>query len=168
MYREKTFFISKTLTLSQEHLFMCRIWMLCQVKNKDVAGAVTGDPPTTSEWSTILLPTKLRPILEVWGYIKCAAHLPGSNGLLPLVHDYGPTLQLLMSQYMTQWSLIMLLNQLWFKTHNWAWLGLKINPQKGLFTEPVSEKIIIILMVVYMAISIEYTHMKPLTHISWN
>ena len=37
----------------------------CQVKNEDVVGAVpTGDAPTTSEWSTILLPTQVRLILE--------------------------------------------------------------------------------------------------------
>ena len=38
----------------------------CQVENEDVVGAApTGDAPTTSEWSTILLPTKVRLILEV-------------------------------------------------------------------------------------------------------
>ena len=38
----------------------------CQVDNEDVVGAaMIGDAPTTSEWSTILLPTKLRHILEV-------------------------------------------------------------------------------------------------------
>ena len=38
-----------------------------QVKNDDVVGAAsTGDVPTTSEWSTSLLPTKVRLILEVW------------------------------------------------------------------------------------------------------
>ena len=45
----------------------------CQVENEDVVGAApTGDAPTTSEWSTILLPTKVRLILEVlrW-YIEC-------------------------------------------------------------------------------------------------
>ena len=32
----------------------------CQVKNEDVVGAApTGDAPTTSEWSTILLPAKV-------------------------------------------------------------------------------------------------------------
>ena len=37
----------------------------CQVENEDVVGAApTGDAPTTSEWSTILLPTKVRLILE--------------------------------------------------------------------------------------------------------
>ena len=37
----------------------------CQVENEDVVGAApTGDAPTTSEWSTILLPTKMRLILE--------------------------------------------------------------------------------------------------------
>ena len=38
-----------------------------QVKNEDVVGAVPkGNAPTTSEWSTILLPTKVQLILEVW------------------------------------------------------------------------------------------------------
>ena len=36
------------------------------VENEDVDGAApTGDAPTTSEWSTILLPTRVRLILEV-------------------------------------------------------------------------------------------------------
>ena len=39
----------------------------CLVENEEVVGAApTGDAPTTSEWSTILLPTKVRIILEVW------------------------------------------------------------------------------------------------------
>ena len=37
-----------------------------EVENEDVVGAApTGDAPATSEWSTILLPTKVRLILEV-------------------------------------------------------------------------------------------------------
>ena len=41
----------------------------CSVENEDVVGAApTGDAPTTSEWSTILLPTKVRLILETWRY----------------------------------------------------------------------------------------------------
>ena len=37
-----------------------------EVENEDVVGAApTGDAPTTSEWSTSLLPTKVRLILEV-------------------------------------------------------------------------------------------------------
>ena len=37
------------------------------VKNEDVVGAApTGDAPTTSEWSAILLATKVCLILEVW------------------------------------------------------------------------------------------------------
>ena len=35
-----------------------------------LGAAPTGDAPTTSEWSTILLPTKACLILEVWGYIN--------------------------------------------------------------------------------------------------
>ena len=37
---------------------------------EDIVGAApTGDTPTTSEWSTILLPTKVLHILEFWLYI---------------------------------------------------------------------------------------------------
>ena len=37
------------------------------VENEDVVGAApTGDAPTTSEWSTILLPANVRLILETW------------------------------------------------------------------------------------------------------
>ena len=40
------------------------------VENEDVVGAApTGDAPTTSEWSAILLPSKVRLILENWRYI---------------------------------------------------------------------------------------------------
>ena len=43
----------------------------CSVENEDVVGAVpTGDAPTTSEWSTISLPTQVRLILETWQYLK--------------------------------------------------------------------------------------------------
>ena len=41
----------------------------CSVDNSDVVGAApTGDAPTTSELSTILLPTKVRLILKIWQY----------------------------------------------------------------------------------------------------
>ena len=37
------------------------------VDNEDVvAAAPTGGAPTTSKWSTILLPTKVRLLLEAW------------------------------------------------------------------------------------------------------
>ena len=50
----------------------------CSVKNEDVVGAApTGDAtttvgaaPTTSEWWTILLPTEVHLILEVWQYVR--------------------------------------------------------------------------------------------------
>ena len=39
----------------------------CSVENEDVVGpAPAGDAPTTFEWSTTLLPTKVWLILEVW------------------------------------------------------------------------------------------------------
>ena len=40
------------------------------VENEDVVGAApTDDAPTTSDWSTIILPTKVLLILEAWRYI---------------------------------------------------------------------------------------------------
>ena len=48
-------------------IFMQSIEARCSVENEDVVGAApTGDAPTTSLWSTILLPTKVWLILEVW------------------------------------------------------------------------------------------------------
>ena len=41
----------------------------CSVENEDVDGAApTGNGPTTSEWSIILLRTKVRLLFEVWRY----------------------------------------------------------------------------------------------------
>ena len=49
--------------------------------NKDVVGAApTGDAPTTSEWWTILLPTKVWLILETYGTQKSSGHEPMSSG----------------------------------------------------------------------------------------
>ena len=46
----------------------------CYVENADVVGAApTGDAPTTSEWATILLPIKVRLILEIWRDGWCAS-----------------------------------------------------------------------------------------------
>ena len=45
------------------------------MENEDVVGAApTGDAPTTSEWSTIKLPTKVHLILETWRYIRVFTH----------------------------------------------------------------------------------------------
>ena len=45
----------------------------CQVENEDVVGAApTGDAPTISEWSPILLPTKVWLILETLQYCNSA------------------------------------------------------------------------------------------------
>ena len=39
-------------------------WLM---KHEDVVGVVPiGDAPTTSEWSTILLPIEVRLILDIW------------------------------------------------------------------------------------------------------
>ena len=42
---------------------------------KSLGAALTGAAPTTSEWSTILLPTKVPHILKVWQYM--IHHFPG-------------------------------------------------------------------------------------------
>ena len=54
----------------------------CYVENGDVAGATpTGNAPTTSEWSTILLPTKVQLILEVWQYFFRNIPVPAQEEL---------------------------------------------------------------------------------------
>ena len=54
-----------------EYMYLeARFW----VENEDVVGAApTADAPTTSEWSTVLLATKVRLILEVLRYysVQC-------------------------------------------------------------------------------------------------
>ena len=47
-------------------VFAQSIEAICWVENEDAVGAaLTGDAPTTSEWSIILLPTKVWLILEI-------------------------------------------------------------------------------------------------------
>ena len=60
-------------------VFAQSIEAMCWVENEDVVGAApTGDAPTTSELSTILLPTKVRLILEVLRYYMII--MPPSGG----------------------------------------------------------------------------------------
>ena len=48
-------------------VFVQSIEARCKVESEDVVGAApAGDAPTASEWSTSLLPTKVRLILEIW------------------------------------------------------------------------------------------------------
>ena len=61
--------ISKLKFSSSRHdvVFVQYIETSCQIGNKDVVGAApTGGAPTASDWSKILMPTKVRLILEVW------------------------------------------------------------------------------------------------------
>ena len=52
-------------------VFVQYIKARCRVENEDVVGAApTGDASTTSEWSTILLPAKVRLVLEVLRYVS--------------------------------------------------------------------------------------------------
>ena len=53
------------------------------VENEDVVGAAPkGDAPTISEWSTILLPTRMRLILEVSRYFYLTSSSSISGGIL--------------------------------------------------------------------------------------
>ena len=55
------------------------------VENEDVVGAaLAGDVPTTSEWATILMPTKVQLILEVWRY---SVTTPQKARLMPQITD---------------------------------------------------------------------------------
>ena len=55
-------------------VFAKSIEAMCEVENEDAVGAaLTGNAPTTSELSTILLPTKLRLILEVLWYVSLSS-----------------------------------------------------------------------------------------------
>ena len=50
----------------EEVVFAHSIGARCLVENEDVVGPTpTSDAPTISEWSTLLLPTEVRLILEV-------------------------------------------------------------------------------------------------------
>ena len=60
----------------------------CQVENEDVIGAApTADAPTTSEWSTILLPTVVRLILETWQYFKIICKLFNLVGFSAIIYN---------------------------------------------------------------------------------
>ena len=60
---KKISWFSSSLTV----VFAQSIKARCLVENEDVVWAVqTGDNPTTSDWSTNLLPTNVRLILEHW------------------------------------------------------------------------------------------------------
>ena len=61
----------QTFNISHTKCFSCHLAVVSahsiEAKNEDIVGAApTGDAPTKSEWSTILLPTKVPLILEVW------------------------------------------------------------------------------------------------------
>ena len=70
--------ISNIRRNKSQNFFSCRLVLplsqsikaMRSVDNEDVVGAApTGDAPTTSEWSAMLLPTEVRLILENWRYI---------------------------------------------------------------------------------------------------
>ena len=57
--------------LCLEVVFAQSIDARCLVHNEDVVGAAaTGDAQTTSEWSIIIFPTKVRLILQILRYVE--------------------------------------------------------------------------------------------------
>ena len=76
----------------------------CWVENEDVVGAApTGDAPTTSEWSTILLPTKVHSILEVWQY-NISSHWLRPCSAIGRKWAYAPGFCFLFQVLVTPWS----------------------------------------------------------------
>ena len=76
------------LILSLFHSCLFLIWAIearCEVEHEDVVGAAPiGDAPTTSEWSSNLLPTKVwlirglkvcDPLMIIWPHLKVLAHI---------------------------------------------------------------------------------------------
>ena len=61
-----------------------------QSENEDVVGAAPpGNAPTTSEWSTILLPVRVRLIIEFWRYVSLQI---SQRWWLPMAWRPGPYL----------------------------------------------------------------------------
>ena len=65
-----------------------------KIGNEDVVGAApTGDAPTTSEWSTIVLLINVRLMLEIWRYMVCCPsvrshhHPPSKVARRPRITD---------------------------------------------------------------------------------
>ena len=79
-------------------VFAQAIEAMCLVEKDVVGAAPAGDAPTISEWSTILLPTKVHLISEVWGQvnIKAAGILPfcvaRPSGAMALSVQHKPVL----------------------------------------------------------------------------
>ena len=78
----------------------------CQVENEDVVGAApTGDAPTTSEWSTILLSTKARLVLEILRYL--IAYKVGEHACIVLIVEYVPVGLSLLRWRISIWSALL-------------------------------------------------------------
>ena len=101
-------------------VFVQSIETRCQVENEDVVGAApTGDAPTTSEWSTILLTFKVRLILEIWRYAKFG------NVQFMLASEVGSITKLLIFYFIDDFHFqsnfhrtgVMLRQELWWCDH---------------------------------------------------
>ena len=70
-------------------VFAHSIEVRCWVRNEDVVGAApTGNAPTTSEWSTILLPPKVPLLLFIcWTYLRSVPNVFLSNSVIDIWSD---------------------------------------------------------------------------------
>ena len=76
----------------------------CQVENEDVLEAApTDDAPTTSEWSTILLPINVRRMLKIWWFIL------NRSRVIPLPCAFKLNQKLLLLMHCIIYSLCVLL-----------------------------------------------------------
>ena len=88
------------------------------IENEDVVGAApTNDAPTTSEWSTILLLSKVWLILEVWQYIFFTSWGHVISSISETLKDQKD-IYLIMKRY-----LIMLRIIIWIATFGTKWIS---------------------------------------------
>ena len=114
----------------------------CQVENEDVVGAApTGDAPTTSEWSTILLPTKVRLILEVLWHTHiyapitvvttCERHRPSGNNEQDIrkwhfVMTLLKWITVIVRKHTAIWTFVgQNITQDWFQMYTWRGHGIQ-------------------------------------------
>ena len=95
----------------------------CSVENEDVVrAALTDDFPTTSEWSTISLPTQVRLILETWRYVLSHPIFPISFNVTSLAL-WQPYIRADAMFAPSQWETVSLCNDV----SHWLGASLAIN-----------------------------------------
>ena len=73
------------LVLSGSCLYLIHLSQVLSRDGRCSWSSPTGDAPTTSEWQNILLPTKVRLILEVWQYFSKRTHIAWQTFYIKIV-----------------------------------------------------------------------------------